>query len=321
MPVTWPPPRSTVVSDLSTSSSCPLVRSIDDRLRAARRGRGARSSRRRSCRGRRGAPAGERSAMPTELARRRAPDGAGCGRGTGGGAGGRPAASGLASMRCRARARSPGPATGCESWSYDTGVERHQSMTHDDPIARFAALFARAGDDAPFDHTAMSLGTCGADGQPAVRIVLLHGFDARGFTFYTNYDSRKGQRHRRQRPRRADVLLAVAERAGPRRRDAGADRAGGVGRLLRDARARPAAGRLGVGAEPADRVTRSAAGGRSPRSRRASPAATCRGRRTGAASGSRRRGSSSGRTARSACTTAFVYVRERDAWTVTRLSP
>jgi pyridoxamine 5'-phosphate oxidase len=63
----------------------------------------------------------------------------------------------------------------------------------DDPFTRFAELFARAGADAPFDHTAMSLGTCGADGQPAVRIVLLHGFDARGFTFYTNYDSRKGQ--------------------------------------------------------------------------------------------------------------------------------
>jgi pyridoxamine 5'-phosphate oxidase len=63
----------------------------------------------------------------------------------------------------------------------------------DDPITRFATLFARAGADAPFDHTAMSLGTCGADGQPAVRIVLLHGFDARGFTFYTNYDSRKGR--------------------------------------------------------------------------------------------------------------------------------
>src|SRR5688500_12436888 len=62
-----------------------------------------------------------------------------------------------------------------------------------DPIARFAALFERAGEHAPFDHTAMSLGTCGADGQPSVRIVLLHGFDARGFTFYTNYDSRKGR--------------------------------------------------------------------------------------------------------------------------------
>src|SRR4051812_21526865 len=70
---------------------------------------------------------------------------------------------------------------------------RYQSMTPDDPIARFADLFERAARNAPFDHTAMSLGTCGADGQPAVRIVLLHGFDARGFTFYTNYESRKGR--------------------------------------------------------------------------------------------------------------------------------
>jgi pyridoxamine 5'-phosphate oxidase len=66
-------------------------------------------------------------------------------------------------------------------------------MSTDDPIARFAALFDRAADGAPFDHTAMSLGTCGADGQPSVRIVLLHGLDARGFTFYTNYESRKGR--------------------------------------------------------------------------------------------------------------------------------
>jgi pyridoxamine 5'-phosphate oxidase len=64
--------------------------------------------------------------------------------------------------------------------------------TEADPFVRFERLFERAGRDAPFDHTAMSLGTCGADGQPSVRIVLLHGFDARGFTFYTNYQSRKG---------------------------------------------------------------------------------------------------------------------------------
>jgi pyridoxamine 5'-phosphate oxidase len=62
----------------------------------------------------------------------------------------------------------------------------------DDPIARFTALFARAAADAPFDHTAMMLGTCGADGQPSVRVVLLHGLDARGFCFFTNYESRKG---------------------------------------------------------------------------------------------------------------------------------
>jgi pyridoxamine 5'-phosphate oxidase len=68
-------------------------------------------------------------------------------------------------------------------------------MAHDfdDPIARFTALFARASAGAPFDPTAMSLGTCGADGQPSVRVVLLHGFDARGFCFFTNYESRKGR--------------------------------------------------------------------------------------------------------------------------------
>jgi pyridoxamine 5'-phosphate oxidase len=65
--------------------------------------------------------------------------------------------------------------------------------TADDPFVRFERLLARAGDGAPFDHTAMALGTCDATGQPSVRIVLLHGFDARGFTFYTNYESRKGQ--------------------------------------------------------------------------------------------------------------------------------
>jgi pyridoxamine 5'-phosphate oxidase len=66
-------------------------------------------------------------------------------------------------------------------------------MSHeDDPFERFTRLLARAGEGAPFDHTAMSLGTVGADGQPSVRIVLLHGLDARGFVFFTNYESRKG---------------------------------------------------------------------------------------------------------------------------------
>jgi pyridoxamine 5'-phosphate oxidase len=63
----------------------------------------------------------------------------------------------------------------------------------DDPIARFAALFARAAANAPFDHTAMMLGTCDDEGQPSVRVVLLHGLDGGGFCFFTNYESRKGQ--------------------------------------------------------------------------------------------------------------------------------
>ena len=42
------------------------------------------------------------------------------------------------------------------------------------------------------EPTAFSLGTVGAEGQPAVRILLLKGVDERGFVFYTNHESRKG---------------------------------------------------------------------------------------------------------------------------------
>jgi pyridoxamine 5'-phosphate oxidase len=61
-----------------------------------------------------------------------------------------------------------------------------------DPILRFQDAFARAGRNAPADHTAMALATSDPDTlRPSVRIVLMHGFDARGFVFYTNYDGRK----------------------------------------------------------------------------------------------------------------------------------
>src|SRR5438874_5506082 len=39
----------------------------------------------------------------------------------------------------------------------------------------------------------MALATATADGRPSVRMVLLRGFDERGFVFFTNYDSRKGR--------------------------------------------------------------------------------------------------------------------------------
>jgi pyridoxamine 5'-phosphate oxidase len=61
-----------------------------------------------------------------------------------------------------------------------------------DPILRFQETFTRAGRNAPADHTAFALATADREtGRPAVRIVLLHGFDARGFVFYTNYEGRK----------------------------------------------------------------------------------------------------------------------------------
>lgn len=43
------------------------------------------------------------------------------------------------------------------------------------------------------DMNAMTLATVDAQGRPSARIVLLKGLDSRGFIFYTNYDSRKGQ--------------------------------------------------------------------------------------------------------------------------------
>ncbi|HSC54897.1 MAG TPA: pyridoxamine 5'-phosphate oxidase [Phnomibacter sp.] len=43
------------------------------------------------------------------------------------------------------------------------------------------------------EKNAMTLATCGADGVPDARIVLLKGYDASGFVFFTNYDSAKSQ--------------------------------------------------------------------------------------------------------------------------------
>jgi pyridoxamine 5'-phosphate oxidase len=46
---------------------------------------------------------------------------------------------------------------------------------------------------APTDVSAVTLATVSEDGQPSARAVLLKGVDERGFIFFTNYDSRKGQ--------------------------------------------------------------------------------------------------------------------------------
>jgi pyridoxamine 5'-phosphate oxidase len=62
-----------------------------------------------------------------------------------------------------------------------------------EPIALFADWLAAARQSEVNDPTAMALSTVDADGMPDVRMVLLNGLDDRGFVFYTNYGSAKGQ--------------------------------------------------------------------------------------------------------------------------------
>ncbi|MGC4191257.1 MAG: pyridoxamine 5'-phosphate oxidase [Thermomicrobiales bacterium] len=62
-----------------------------------------------------------------------------------------------------------------------------------DPIVQFATWFEEARASSVLEANAMILSTVAADGRPSARTVLLKGFDANGFVFYTNYDSRKGQ--------------------------------------------------------------------------------------------------------------------------------
>ena len=61
-----------------------------------------------------------------------------------------------------------------------------------DPHALFKAWFADAAKSEPNDANAMTVATSTPDGRPSARIVLLKDWDARGFVFYTNKDSRKG---------------------------------------------------------------------------------------------------------------------------------
>lgn len=62
-----------------------------------------------------------------------------------------------------------------------------------DPLAQFAAWFAAAGEAGVPMPEATALATAAPDGAPSLRMVLLKGFEPRGFVFFTNYESRKGR--------------------------------------------------------------------------------------------------------------------------------
>lgn len=61
----------------------------------------------------------------------------------------------------------------------------------DDPLVLFRSWFQEATGSGVYLPESMALGTATPDGYPSVRMVLLKGYDERGFVFFTNYGSRK----------------------------------------------------------------------------------------------------------------------------------
>lgn len=75
--------------------------------------------------------------------------------------------------------------------SYDLDSLTEQSAPSE-PFALFNAWLQDALKHQLPEPNAMTLATLGQDGGPSARTVLLKGFDAQGFHFFTNYESRKG---------------------------------------------------------------------------------------------------------------------------------
>jgi pyridoxamine 5'-phosphate oxidase len=69
----------------------------------------------------------------------------------------------------------------------------NENEVDNSPIKQFALWFEHVLVSGIHEPNAMALSTTDISGRPSCRIVLLKGFDEQGFTFYTNYNSRKGR--------------------------------------------------------------------------------------------------------------------------------
>jgi pyridoxamine 5'-phosphate oxidase len=129
-----------------------------------------------------------------------------------------------------------------------------ESEASPDPIAQFSLWFKQAHESAPAEWceaNAMTLATIGADGWPSARVVLLKGFDARGFVFFTNYESQKGREIEATGRAALVFLWAHLERQ--------VRIVGTVARMSREEsdayfKTRPLGSRLGAWASPQSRV-------------------------------------------------------------------
>ena len=75
----------------------------------------------------------------------------------------------------------------------ETGLTTGDFTQENEPFSLFGTWLKEAQDAEINDPNALALATVDADGLPDVRMVLLKDFDQRGFVFYTNFESQKGQ--------------------------------------------------------------------------------------------------------------------------------
>jgi pyridoxamine 5'-phosphate oxidase len=89
--------------------------------------------------------------------------------------------------------RRDAPSVGHTDGVIDTDAPLNEEDVDPDPIAEFGRWFRLAGEIGEPQPNAMALATVTPDGEPAVRMVLLHRADELGFVFFTNYESDKGR--------------------------------------------------------------------------------------------------------------------------------
>ena len=72
-------------------------------------------------------------------------------------------------------------------------AELDESASEEQPLRQFDTWLRQALDAQLPEPNAMTLATVGADGRPSTRVVLIKGYDERGISWYSNFNSRKGR--------------------------------------------------------------------------------------------------------------------------------
>lgn len=75
----------------------------------------------------------------------------------------------------------------------ESGLTSGDFTEETEPFSLFGSWLQDAGKSEVNDPNAVAVATVDENGLPNVRMVLLKGYDARGFVFYTNFESQKGE--------------------------------------------------------------------------------------------------------------------------------